>query len=101
MRPPAALLGTVSVFTAPGLRDRDPRLQDVVVMGAHNPEFLQVRYVAASMEIFEMEFWDEAGSGGEVTRVRRGVTSDKQDEGKVGSTRSWFWRYCVVIGPLF
>ena len=34
------------------------------------------------MEIFEMELWDEAGSGGEETRMRRGPTSDDVDDEK-------------------
>ena len=60
----------------------------------------QDRPVAAHMEIFEMELRDEAGSGGEETRMRRGPTSGKLDDEKLGPLRSGFWRYCVVIGPL-
>ena len=38
----------------------------------------QDRPVVAHMEIFEMELWDEAGSGGEETRMRkRGLTRNE------------------------
>jgi hypothetical protein len=47
----------------------------------------QDRPVAAHMEIFEMELRDDAGSGGEETRMRRGLTDDKKDDKKLGSLR--------------
>ena len=52
------------------------------------------------MVIFVGELLDEAGSGGEETRMRKGHTSDKTDDEKLGYLRSGFWQYFAVIGPL-
>ena len=55
-----------------------------------------------SVEIFEMELWDGAGSGGKETGMRRGLTSGKMGYEKLGSLRSGFWRYCAVVAiPTF
>ena len=65
--------------------------------GGNKPQ-AQDRPVVAHMEIFELGLWDEAGSGGEEARMRRGPTSGKLDDGKLGPLRSGFLRCCVAIG---
>jgi hypothetical protein len=39
------------------------------------------------MAIYVMVHRDEAGSGGEETRMKRGLISDKMDNGKLGFLR--------------
>ena len=57
------------------------------MVGAHNPKFYRFVLYAASMVSFLMALWDEAGSGGEETRMRRGLTSDEWSDEKNRSLR--------------